>query len=319
MPKKKEKRSMMQKMQSRVFGSSDHLLNNPNAIKAKENAPEMGFDTKFKEITNPSELFESRRKMMSIKLIFSIMKEMKKTKNSLKKNTEDQEASADENFFSELEEYANSINVKIGYAKIPQELIFKDHAILYTNAIVLSMEMDKDKIDIAPHEETGKMVIRTYDELGIRSNKIADFLRKNGFAVQACHPLGGSISYTPLGLKANMGWIGRHGLLITPDYGPRHRLTAVLTNITNLPVTDKNPHEWIADYCSTCGRCIETCPGKAIYETPILQVNRRKTHIDVEKCFPIFGRDYGCSVCVKECMFNKVGYSKLKKNYDKKK
>ncbi|NHJ05389.1 MAG: epoxyqueuosine reductase [Candidatus Heimdallarchaeota archaeon] len=313
-----EKKSFMQKMQKRVFGSSDHLAKYPDAIKAKETAPEMGFETKFKEIDNPREMFESRRKMFGVKTFFSLMIEIRKTSKSLKKNPSKPENNVGNNFFTRLEEYAESINLKIGYAKLKREFIFKNHAVLFDNAIVLSMEMDKDKIDMSPSLETGKMVIRTYNELGIRANKIAAFIRKEGFAAEASHPLGGPVGYVPLALQAKMGWIGRHGLLITPDYGPRHRLAAVLTNITNLPFLEENPHKWIEEYCATCGRCIETCPGKAILKTPISKEDGRKTHIILDKCFPIFGKDYGCSVCVKECMFNRVGYTKLKESFDKK-
>ncbi|HUT82656.1 MAG TPA: reductive dehalogenase domain-containing protein [Candidatus Bathyarchaeia archaeon] len=314
-----EKANFMTKMQKRVFGTTDHIKSDTNAIKATESAPEMGFDKKFKEIDNPSEMIESRKKMFNIKTIFSLMKEMKKTRKTIKKNPPKREDIAQSNFFIKLRDYADTLDVKIGYAKLPRELIFKNHAVLYDNAIVLSMEMDKEKIDMSPSLETGKMVINTYDELGIRTNKLANFIQKNGFAAQACHPLGGPISYTPLGMLAGLGWPGRHGLLITPDYGPRHRLSAILTNITNLPIPETNAHKWIKDYCVTCGRCITKCPSKAIFEIPIEHEDGRITHIDVDKCFPIFGRDYGCSVCVKECMFNRVGYTKLKEQINKKK
>lgn len=316
--KMSKKKGFMERMQQKVFGSTKHLLDYPHAIHAYETAPEMGFDTKFREVSNPSKVFSSRMKMMTPKIILSIMGEMRKTRKSIKKNSPKLKDEASKDFFQKLEEYAKSLDVLIGYAKVPKELIFKNQAILFDNAIVLSMEMDRDKMNKAPSLETGKMVIRTYDELGIRANKITSFLREHGFAAQASHPLGGAVNYPPLAFLAGMGWHGRHGLIITPEYGPCHRLAAVLTNITNLPTIEKNPHSWIADYCDTCGRCIETCPGKAIYETPIDQDHGRKTHINIDKCFPVFGEDFGCSVCIKECMFHRVGYEKLKYTFEKK-
>jgi epoxyqueuosine reductase QueG len=299
--------------------NTEHLNNNPDAIKACEDAPKMGFQQKFDEGISPAEIFRSRRQMLTIKGIISIMRELRQTKKSLKNNSSHPKDVADEDFFKELEEYAESLEVKIGFTKLHQKHIFKDNAVLFDNVIILSMEMDKEKINQAPSVETGKMIMNTYNELGIRTNKLAEFIREKGFAAQASHPLGGAVSYPPLAFLAGMGWHGRHGLIITPEFGPRHRLSAILTNITNLPITGNNEYEWIAEYCTTCGRCIETCPGQAIYETPITHPDGRITHIDIEKCFPIFGKDHGCTVCVKECMFNRVGYIKLKELHNKKK
>lgn len=314
-----EKKNLMQKMQKRIFGSSEHLVNNQDVIKATDSAPEQGFERKFKEIDNPSKMFSKRRKMLNIKRIFSLMKEIRITQKSLKKNPSKKEDFAKKIFFKELEVFTKSLDLLIGYTKLPREVIFKNHAVLYDNVIVLSMAMDKQKMILTPSVETGKMVMETYDELGIRTNKVAEFIRKQGFAAQACHPLGGSINYPSLAMLAGMGWHGRHGLIITPEFGPNHRLSAILTNITNLPFKEENPHAWIEEYCADCGRCIEKCPGKAIYKVPLIHADGRKTHIDMDKCFPVFSDEYGCSVCVKECMFFRVGYDKLKEKFDKQK
>lgn len=313
-----EKKSITQRLGSIVFGMKNELEDNPDAITAYENAPEMGFTKAFKNPKKYEMSFSRRRKMMKPNIMISMVKEINKTKKSLKKNPETPKQEAGKEFFEELEEYAESLGIKIGYTKLPREAIFKGQAVLFDNVIVLSMEMDREKIDMAPSVETGKMIMKTYHELGVRANKIAEFLVKNGFAAQACHPLGGAIGYSPLAMLAGMGWHGRHGLIITPDFGPRHRLAAVLTNITNLPITKENEHKWIEDYCATCGRCIRTCPPKAILETPINQDDGRKTHIDMDKCFPVFSFDYGCSICIKECMFHRVGYDKLKAIVEKK-
>ncbi|NPE09895.1 MAG: 4Fe-4S binding protein [Asgard group archaeon] len=305
-------------MGSRLFGMKNEFEDNPEVIKANENAPEMGFSIAFRDPKKYGMSFSKRRKMLNPKIIIKMVREVNKTKKSLKKNPPEPKQEASKEFINELEECAELIGVKIGYAKLPKEAIFKGQSVLFENVIVLSMEMDREKIDMAPHVETGKIIVDTYHELGVRGNKIAEFLVKNGFAAQACHPLGGPIGYSPLAMLAGMGWHGRHGLIITPDFGPRHRLAAVLTNITNLPITEENEHKWIENYCKTCGRCIEKCPGKAILETAITQDDGRKTHIEMDKCFPVFGEDYGCSVCIKECMFHRVGYDKLKAIVEKK-
>ncbi|NHK30895.1 MAG: epoxyqueuosine reductase [Asgard group archaeon] len=313
-----EKKKFMERIGTRMFGINNDLKNNPNTIKANETAPEMGFSLAIKDPKRYHMSFSKRRKMFNPKILISMWREINKAKKTLDKNLPEAQQEASKEFYLELKKYAESLRINIGYTKLPQEYIFKDQAVLFDNVIVLSMEMDKEKIDNAPSLETGRMVVETYHELGVRANKIAEFLRKKGFAAQACHPLGGAISYTPLAMLAGMGWHGRHGLIITPDFGPRHRLAAVLTNITNLPIIEKNEHRWIEDYCANCGRCIKTCPPKAILDKPITQNDGRKTHIEMDKCFPEFSDNYGCSICVKECMFNRVGYKKLKEQFNKK-
>ncbi|MFX0094629.1 MAG: 4Fe-4S dicluster domain-containing protein [Candidatus Hodarchaeota archaeon] len=215
-----------------------------------------------------------------------------------------------------MEDFTKNLGVNVlGYAKLPKRLIFHKKAVLYNNTIILVMEMDKDKIAMAPNRDTALMIFETYNNLGIATNKLTEFLKTNGYSAQAGHPLGGLALYPPLAQIAGLGWHGRHGLLITPDFGPRVRLAAVYTNISNLPVAKENLHTWIEDFCTSCGRCIRECPAKAINVSPILHDNGLKTHIDKRKCFTYFGKEYGCSVCIKECRFNIEDYAKLKKQH----
>ncbi|MFX0209290.1 MAG: [Fe-S]-binding protein, partial [Candidatus Hodarchaeota archaeon] len=216
----------------------------------------------------------------------------------------------------EFEEYTKSLNISsIGYTKLPRKLIFKSKAVLHENAIVLSMKMDKEKIEKAPSSETADMIMQTYNDLGKASHKLTTFLRKKGFSAQAGHPLGGLVLYPPLAELAGIGYHGRHGLIITPEHGSRVRLTAIYTNIENLPFFNENRHEWIQHFCQNCERCIRKCPGFAIQEEPILHANGQLTHVKNEYCFPVFLEHHGCSICIKECPFSRVDYNKLKKQF----
>ncbi|MFX0024718.1 MAG: 4Fe-4S binding protein, partial [Candidatus Hermodarchaeota archaeon] len=126
------------------------------------------------------------------------------------------------------------------------------------------------------------------------------------------HPLGGAVLTPPLAKIAGLGWQGRHGMIITPKYGPRMRIATVFTSIENLPSPIVNPHSWIENWCKKCGVCIIKCPTSAIKTVSIEQDNGLINHIENEKCFPYFVENHGCSVCIKECQFNKFGYDSLK-------
>ncbi|NLM02271.1 MAG: 4Fe-4S binding protein [Methanothermobacter wolfeii] len=53
---------------------------------------------------------------------------------------------------------------------------------------------------------------------------------------------------------------------MTPECGPRQKISAIITSIANLPIKDKNEHAWIPEYCERCGECIKACPEKALVE-----------------------------------------------------
>ena len=59
--------------------------------------------------------------------------------------------------------------------------------------------------------------------------------------------------------SAGLGWIGKNGLLISTDYGPRLSLATVLTDA---PLDAGLPMEH--SLCGSCTLCVEHCPSQAI-------------------------------------------------------
>ncbi len=236
----------------------------------------------------------------------------------LERNPTDGKKQIDAATLDELREFARSVGAdEIGFAPVPQEWVFQDTAIRYTQAIVLVMEMDKERMALAPNRDTAVMVHETYNQLGQVSNKIADWLRERGYAAHAGHPLGGMTLYPPMAQAAGLGWRGMSGLVITPQFGPRVRLAAVFTEIDNLPVYEGDEHAWVLDYCQACRRCVRDCPTGAIYETPIEHENGLVTTVDNGKCFPYFLAYHGCSICIKVCPFNTRSYAQLRANHER--
>lgn len=203
----------------------------------------------------------------------------------------------------------------MGYTTLPAEAVFQDKAVLFDQVIVLIQEMDAAKMAQAPSKTTFRMVMETYYDLGRVVNILTEYLRDQGYAAQAGHPLNGVTLYPLVAQQAGLGWCGRNGLLITPEFGPRQRIAVIYTNIRNLPVAGDNTHAWIDDLCARCGQCMRFCPGRAIYTTPISGESGRVTHIDVDKCFPVFADQYGCSLCIKVCPFNLHPYAQIKKGF----
>jgi epoxyqueuosine reductase len=260
------------------------------------------------------------KQIFPLRRLLSNMKNIHLSVDSIAENPPCTKREITEEFLTQLKEFATSLGVgNIAFVKLPHNLIFQKVGVLYDNAIVLTMEMSKEKLDQAPSQATLNMVFRTYDDLGKAANKVAKFLRIHGYAAQADHPLGGLVLFPPLAQKAGIGWVGRHGLLITPEFGPRVRLAAVYTPIENLPLSNSNEHGWISDYCNTCGICIKKCPARAILEDTIIHESGQMTYVKQRECFEYFVQYYGCSVCIKVCPFSRTmrAYEQLKAAMEK--
>lgn len=235
-----------------------------------------------------------------------------KANRTIKNNPERPRTEISPEELAELIAYAEKLNCKMGFAKLDHLYIFKGKSISFDNSIVLAMEMEAEPFLTAPSYTAGVEVQRIYQKLGKAGNKIANWLRKRGFACHAVPPRNGLTLHPPMAVKAGLGYFGLHGLCITEEYGPRVRVSAIHTNITNLPFYEGKKHEWIAEYCAKCKLCIEKCPGEAFYDPPIIRRNGIVTHIDQEKCFPFFAEDHGCGVCIAVCPFSREEYATLK-------
>jgi epoxyqueuosine reductase len=241
------------------------------------------------------------------------MRGIRRSLQSVNKNPARPRTQISEAEIVELEAFARSVVVAdIGYARLSPDLVFKDKAVLYANAIVLTMEMDERRINTSPSKESFVTVHETYHHLGVAANKMAALLREWGYSAHAGHPLTGLALYPPLAQQAGLGWRGLHGLLITPRFGPRVRLAAVFTSIENLPLPQVEDLRWIEEYCNLCKLCVRECPPQAILEQPIARANGLVTCTVTERCFPYFMDNYGCSICIRVCPFQKQDTSALK-------
>lgn len=219
---------------------------------------------------------------------------------------------AAEEFVKRFEQYAFSLGISaIGYTTIQPKYIFKDKAVLYKNVIVLTKEMDRRILIKGPNNKSFKLVWQTYDSLGKTANILTEFLRKQGYGAQSGPAMSGLTIYPLLGEQAGLGAIGKHGLLISPNYGARQRIAVIYTSLDYSPSV-VNSHLWIKDFCNSCNKCIRNCPTQAIYQQRLKQSNDLETNIDSDKCLESFINNHGCSICIRDCPFSLTDYNKLK-------
>lgn len=180
-------------------------------------------------------------------------------------------------------------------------------------AISFIVEMDKDMINRAPMLEEEIEVSKGYLDAGIIGLVISYFLRALGYESRN-HMDGNYLLIAPLVAEhAGLGQIGRMGILNTKKYGPRVRIGVVTTDLEL--IVDNEDDYGFSEFCEMCGKCIRTCPSKAIQSSKrelIDGVLRWK--IDQEKCYERW-RSLGtdCGVCLSSCPFSQgVDIEKIK-------
>lgn len=122
-------------------------------------------------------------------------------------------------------------------------------------------------------------------------------------------PYRGIFQHKTAARLSGLGWIGKSGLLITPEYGPRVRLGTVITNM-ELPV-EKNVYD---RDCGECSICKSACPAMAIQGENWYEGAPRSRIVDAEACsnymnakFKHIGRGSVCGICMRVCpVGNKV-------------
>ena len=244
--------------------------------------------------------------------------EMSRSAKSIKDNPYYGKTEIDAKTLKEMEVYARSLGITdIGYTQVNTRFIFNGFRILYKNAIVFTIEMNKAKICLAPSIPSFVEVFRTYYQVGVIVNRVSEFLRKRGFNAHAGPAVGGDANYIPLAIDAGLGETGKNGLLITKANGPRVRLAAVYTDIDNLPYSKNTAPNWVKKYCETCDRCVDKCPSDAIFRETRMHADGGPVFIDHIKCAKPFSNDNGCTLCIKYCPFSYVAYDKLKARFEK--
>lgn len=221
---------------------------------------------------------------------------------------------ADDSFIKEFEDYAHLLGVEsIGYTQLTPELLIKDKFIQYPHAIVLTMEMDREIIETAPGPEAKRLNDSAYAKLADVTYKLSDYLRENGFATEVAHPYENIVNFSPLAQKAGLGWMGKNGLIITPELGPGQKISAILVSIANLPGKDRNEHSWIPGYCDICGKCAKACPEEALIQKGHFKEDKEIDFVP-KLCI---GCSQGCTYCIEDCPFNEKGYEHVKNKFDK--
>jgi len=176
-----------------------------------------------------------------------------------------------------------------------------DHPI----GIAFTVEMDEEMVRSAPRGSIIMESASRYLEAGVIAVQIAQFIRNMGYNARA-HIDGNYQVICPLVARdAGLGEIGRMGLLMTPELGPRVRIGVITTDMP-LATDKRGFDDSMEDFCEKCMKCAENCPSSAISMNPREEINGvKRWQINSEACFTYWcsaGTD--CGRCMGVCPYS---------------
>lgn len=175
-------------------------------------------------------------------------------------------------------------------------------------AIVMAVAMDTKMIETSPEVAASTAVAMGYSRMGITAVSLAEFIRSLGYIAIPC--MNDTAMSVPLAIDAGLGEVGRHGLLITPEFGSNIRLCKVLTNMPLM--VDKPINMGITEFCHQCMLCAVHCPADAISKGKptfkgVCQNNNpgvKKWHVNSSDCLRFWQQNGAdCVNCIAVCPF----------------
>lgn len=177
--------------------------------------------------------------------------------------------------------------------------------------VVMGKRMDREIIAHTPAPTGCAETSRAYSSMVVLASTLAEFVRAIGYqAIPSVNDLAQNI---PLAIDAGLGEQGRHGKLITPEFGPSVRLCKV---VTDLPLAADRPISLgVGRFCETCMKCARECPSHSISDGPRTWSGPNVSnnagvftwHLDNETCRKYWNLALGdnCTVCIRVCPFTK--------------
>lgn len=194
----------------------------------------------------------------------------------------------------------------VGITRVTDDTLYEGHTVPEAYAICIGLSMNRDEMAAVPQVRAAVEVMRAYKVVSRIAIRLARKIRGMGWPARAYgNPNSTDILHIPLAINAGLGQLGKHGSMISQEFGSNFRLAAVLTD---LPMACDEPEDiGVDDLCLQCRRCVVDCPPDAIYDEKQLVRGTRKWYVDFDKCIPYFVNTNGCAICIEVCPWSVPG------------
>ncbi len=174
----------------------------------------------------------------------------------------------------------------------------------HSHAIAIAVEMNFDMVRHAPDTALTTETAFKYFEAAKVAMVVARYINLLGYEARAHVDGNYRVLCVPVAVDAGLGELGRLGLLMTPQFGPRVRLSVVTTN---LPLTQAEPIAFgVQHFCELCKKCATCCPSAALDSGEKAVHNGvEKWQSDQQRCYRywrVLGTD--CGICVRVCPYS---------------
>lgn len=218
----------------------------------------------------------------------------------------------------ELAEKTQQVALKngdiVGICEMKEEWIFEGTTLpswaynaegkLDARIIVIGVAMDYDNFMQSPLLPAATEAMKQYDRGTLAALETGDFLLQQGYhAWGHSGPRAGRFLLVPAAEAAGLGNLGKHGSLISKEFGSSLRLGAVLTSAP-LPL-DHKVDFGSEDFCVNCQICINECPAKALNNEKQWVRGVHKYYVNFDKCLPYFMDHNGCGICAAKCPYSR--------------
>jgi epoxyqueuosine reductase QueG len=173
------------------------------------------------------------------------------------------------------------------------------------SVVVMAVHMLDGAFELAPSREYSVTFQVACQELNRIAYHVARYLQGEGhraLQVPASPPYDlerdmGDLSHRHAGQLAGIGVFGKNSLLLSPEYGPRIRLTSVITDAALEPSEPLG-----VDLCEDCNICLHGCPvdaleGPGIVNKTVCDAN----HVSIGERLQLADSEQICGVCIRVC------------------
>lgn len=194
--------------------------------------------------------------------------------------------------------------VLVGMTAMNPLWVFEGYEITDSWVIMLGFGHNYDKIVQLPSDEhngVGVTDVAMQYARGTRASyALANWIRSQGYNARAFPgPNADALLLIPPAIEAGLGELGKHGSMISRQFGSGFRLAGVTTD---MPLLATNRDTFGADdFCANCQICTKACPPEAISDHKQMIRGVERWYVDFDKCIPYFVEASTCGLCIAVC------------------